>query len=87
MVKNILIIGYCIILVGCFFILDTKYEVGLPPVSWFLLAIISLILGRINKKLENFLANTYLFYGVIFALLLILIEPFHKFLTTLSNLF
>ncbi len=87
MVRIFLTIGYCVILVVCFLLLDNKYETALPSVSWFVLLITAIILGRISKRLDKYLANTYLFFGAIFVLLLVLIEPFYELLAKLTNLF
>jgi hypothetical protein len=75
MVKKILIVGYCVIIVFCFKRLEVKYGEIFSPTIWFTLSVASIILGRLSKRFERYLVNTYLFFGVIILVLITFIQP------------
>ncbi|MBX2968852.1 MAG: hypothetical protein KF803_05750 [Cyclobacteriaceae bacterium] len=75
--------GYIVVMITCMVLIDSKYG-NLPTGSWGVLFVIAAILGRVGKRLEPWLINTYLFFGVAVLVLLLLFEKLYKLLHYLS---
>ncbi|WP_133250034.1 hypothetical protein [Marinifilum breve] len=83
--RNILpIIVYCILLLCCFWGLDIKYEDKISPLSYYMLSFLAMLLGRLSTKLEKYLANTYLFFGVLLLFVALISTPIHEMLSSFT---
>lgn len=80
----ILTVAYCILLLCCFWGLDIKYEDRISSISYFMLLLLAMLLGRLSKKLEKYLANTYLFFGVLLLLVILISTPIHEMLSNFT---
>ena len=77
MKKNLFSVGYCASLILCCLLIDHKYG-DLPFRAWSVMLLLALILGRLGKKLEKWLINTYMFFGVVVLVLLLCFEELYK---------
>jgi hypothetical protein len=75
--------GYIVLMVACMILIDIRYG-DLPARSWSVLFILAVILGRVSKRLEPWLINTYLFFGIAILVLLLCFEGFYKLLFYLA---
>ena len=83
--KVIIVIGYCLILVICSLKLDAKYGDTLSPIIWFALFVVAILLGRISKGLDRYIVHSYLFFGIVLLLLLVICDTLYKLLSTIST--
>ncbi len=80
----ILTITYCVLLLCCFWGLDIKYEDRIFSIGYFMLLLLAMLLGWLSNKLEKYLANTYLFFGVLLLIVVLISTPIHEMLSNFT---